>query len=70
MFEVYPGTEVNALWIASGRSGLSGNRVRLDDGHAFEALAQKADAPIDFVEPFLAVRVFGVLRAVALSGGF
>jgi hypothetical protein len=51
-------------WAPVSRRG-----ARIDDRHAFEALAQKAHAPVDFVQAFLAVGVFGVFGAVALRRG-
>ena len=41
----------------------------IDDGHALETLAQKAHPPIDFVQAFLAVGVFGIFGAIALRCG-
>jgi hypothetical protein len=42
-------------------------RLDVDDGHAFQPLAQKAHAAIDFVQTLLAVGVFGVLGSIALG---
>ncbi|HEY4971320.1 MAG TPA: hypothetical protein VII35_15580, partial [Steroidobacteraceae bacterium] len=59
-----PRTEVNPIGIAP-----PGRCQRVDYGHAFEALAQKPHPPVDFVQAPLAIGVFGILGAIALSGG-
>jgi hypothetical protein len=52
------------------RAGPRKRRSRIDDRHALEPLAQKAHAPVDFVQALLAVGVFGVLGAVTLRRSF
>jgi hypothetical protein len=54
--ELHPGAEVDALAVAAPPLGLD-----VDDHHALETLAQETHAPIDLVQPLLAVGVFGVL---------
>ena len=64
MLEPHPCAEVDALAVAAPALG-----VDVDDHHAFEPLTQETHASVDLVQPFLAVSVLGVLRAIALRGG-
>src|SRR5688500_614629 len=59
--ELHPGAEENAVRIV----------LRSVDHHdAVQPLAQEPHAPVDLPQLLLAVDVFGVLRPVALRGGF
>ena len=54
-FDLHPCAEEDAPGIAP-----AGIRTGIDDGHAFEPLAQKAHSAIDLVQALLAVGVFGI----------
>src|SRR6202035_3215628 len=67
--ELHPRAEIHSLGVPAGfAAARKGSRV--DDGHALEAFAQEANAPIDLVQALLSIGVFGIFRAVALRGRF